>query len=309
MIRPPAMRALFLLGCLFLLLPGSARATTDRDYLKIYVKLNDSERLERSGDLQGALQGFDAVYESLMMIRTANRDWDPVLVDSRLEDCSAKIIELRRHLQEQGNAGLPPDFDTAPAESTHAYPWKSGIVTTVFWIGEGSTASGWDPHWVRDNGGADDQYDMSGYAAAHHASTLNPFYAALPFNDLAHPKLAAKWLPRGWSKAAMNGKSVSACKGRWIEIKARTGRVCFAQWEDVGPIVTDDAGYVFGPDRPAATRGLNLSPAAARYLGFDSAAILSWRFVDDDDVIPGLWLRYDEQAVLFRAMHEEETAH
>jgi hypothetical protein len=207
-----------------------------------------------------------------------------------------------------------PFVDYPLHRHTQTYPWKSSIVTTVFWIGEGATPisaatkvqSAWDMNWVHNNGGADDQYDMSGYASREHASTLNPFYVALPFNDLAYPDKTSRWLPANWSKPPRrDGKPVSACQGRWVEIKSRGGRICFAQWEDVGPIVTDDAEYVFGPERPNASRGLDVSPAVAKYLGFDSTAITSWRFVDDEDVQPGMWLRYDEQALLFRALKEQ----
>jgi hypothetical protein len=208
-----------------------------------------------------------------------------------------------------------PFKDYPQQKRTRTYPWKMGIVTTVFWIGEGSTplsgatnrVSAWDMNWVHNNGGADDQNDMSGYASREHASTLNPFYVALPFNDLAYPDKTARWLPAGWYKPYHHGeKPVSACKDRWVEIKNRAGRYCFAQWEDVGPVVTDDAEYVFGSEPPSAIqgRGLDVSPAVAKYLGIESTARTSWRFVDDGDVLPGMWLRYDEQALLFRAIRE-----
>lgn len=204
-------------------------------------------------------------------------------------------------------------FSDMPAR-THVYPWKRRIVTTVFWIGEGSTpmssmtnkSSAWDINWVHDNGGADDQYDMSGYGSGSHASLINPFYVALPFNDLAYPDKTQRWLPSGWYKPAHHGeKQQSSCQGRWIEIKNAAGRSCFAQWEDVGPVVTDDAEYVFGSAPPSASRGLDVSPAVSKYLGFDSTAYTSWRFVDDDDVPPGLWLRYNEQAILFQALKDQ----
>ena len=197
---------------------------------------------------------------------------------------------------------------------TRTYPWKRRIVTTVFWIGEGATpissmtnkSSAWDINWVHDNGGADDQYDMSGYGSGSHASLVNPFYVALPFNDLAYPEKTQRWLPDGWYRPPHHGeKQMSSCQGRWVEIKNAAGRLCFAQWEDVGPLVTDDAEYVFGSAPPSAPRGLDVSPAVAKFLGFDSTAYCSWRFVDDDDVPPGLWLRYNEQAVLFQALKEQ----
>jgi hypothetical protein len=206
-----------------------------------------------------------------------------------------------------------------PHRSTRTYPWKSNIITTVFWIGEGGSSvssttnvqSAWDMNWIHHNGGTDNPDEMSrmsGYSSLTHASTLNPFYIALPFNDLAYPEEAQRWMPSGWYHPPHHGeKPVSACQGRWVEIKTGSGRVCYAQWEDVGPLVSDHPQYVFGPERPETlTRaGLDVSPAVAKYLGFESTALTSWRFVDDDDVQPGMWLRYDEEAVLFQALKEQ----
>jgi hypothetical protein len=213
-------------------------------------------------------------------------------------------------------ADYPPPL---PRRSTRTYPWRSNIITTVFWIGEGGSSvspttniqSAWDMNWVHHNGGTDNPDEMSrmsGYSSQTHASTLNPFYIALPFNDLAYPEEAQRWLPPGWYHSQHHGeKPVSACQGRWVEIKTRSGLVCYAQWEDVGPLVSDHPQYVFGPERPETlTRaGLDVSPAVAKYLGFESTALTSWRFVDDDDVQPGMWLRYDEQAILFQALKEQ----
>jgi hypothetical protein len=206
---------------------------------------------------------------------------------------------------------------TAPKKHTQTYPWKTNIITTVFWIGEGGSSvsstdnykSAWNADWIHQNGGSDDQDDMSGYASSLHASTLNPFYIALPFNDLVYPDKARRWIPSSWFKPPRNGKQVSACQHRWVEIKNRAGRTCFAQWEDVGPLRYDHAEYVFGPERPdTLTRaGLDVSPAVALYLSIDrhGAGITSWRFVDDDDVQPGLWLKYGEQAILFQAIKDQ----
>jgi hypothetical protein len=197
------------------------------------------------------------------------------------------------------------------------YPWKTNIITTIFWIGEGSTpissttneASAWDEDWRSSNSGSDSPYDRNGYASGRHAATVNPFYIALPFNDLAFPDKANRWLPAGWSRPSRNGRQVSACKDRWVEIKVEdgTGRTCYAQWEDVGPLRYDHAEYVFGSQRPDTyTRaGLDVSPAVAQYLSVNEKNRLTrWRFVDDEDVPPGVWLKYDEQAVLYKALHE-----
>jgi len=201
-----------------------------------------------------------------------------------------------------------------------AYPWKTGIITTEFWIGEAGSsisptdnvASAWDENWRTTNRGSDSPYNRSGYAPADHAPTVNTFYVALPFNDLAFPDKAREWVPRGWHRPPKDGKQVSACKDRWVEIKNAQGRICFAQWEDVGPLRYDHAEYVFGNERPDTyTRaGLDVSPAVADYLGIDgkNRAITSWRFVDDEDVLPGAWLRYDELALLYQAMHQQKSS-
>jgi hypothetical protein len=134
---------------------------------------------------------------------------------------------------------------------------------------------------------------------------VNPFYVALPFNDLAHPDKARDWVPRSWHRPNLDGKQVSACKDRWVCVKSASGRSCYAQWEDVGPNGSDHAEYVFGTDRPDGA-GLDVSPAVAQYLGLnnDAKAVTSWRFVDDQDVPPGQWLKYDEQAVIYTALHQ-----
>ena len=186
----------------------------------------------------------------------------------------------------------------------------------MFWIGEGGSnisstdnvRSAWDENWRSTNRGNDSPNDRNGFATAEHASTVNPFYVALPFNDLAFPDKAREWLPAGWYRRPKDGKQVSACKDRWVWIKNARGHSCFAQWEDVGPLRYDHAEYVFGSDRPDTyTRaGLDVSPAVAQYLGIDEnkRAITSWRFVDDEDVPPGAWLKYDEQAVIYTALHQ-----
>ena len=224
-----------------------------------------------------------------------------------------------------GSYSTPSRTTTPPADFVFtnftrkpkmSYPWKTGIITTIFWIGEGGSnvsstdnvASAWDENWRSTNRGSDNPNDRNGYASADHASTVNPFYVALPFNDLAFPDKAAEYVPKSWHRPREDGKDVSACKDRWVWIKNSDGHSCFAQWEDVGPLRYDHAEYVFGGERPIGLggnhAGLDVSPAVAQYLGIDGKnRITSWRFVDDEDVPPGAWLKYDEQAVIFTAMH------
>jgi hypothetical protein len=223
------------------------------------------------------------------------------------------------------NRSAPADdfvFTNFTKKYKNTYPWKTNIITTEFWIGEGSTpissttnmSSAWDLDWRESNSGSDSPNDRNGYASGRHASTVNPFYVALPFNDLAFPDKAREWLPRGWYRPPRDGKQVSACQDRWVEIKNGQGDVCYAQWEDVGPLNYEDAEYVFGDERPIGLgsdrAGLDVSPAVAEYLNInDRNRTTSWRFVDDVDVRPGAWLKLDEQAVLYQALHQLKTFH
>ena len=209
----------------------------------------------------------------------------------------------------------------------NVYPWKINIFTTKFWIGEGSTPisnttnveSAWDEEWRSNNGGTDTPDDRRGYMPASHAARENPFYVALPFNDLAYPDKTRRWLPAGWYIPPKGGKQVSSCKDRWVEIKNAQGETCYAQWEDVGPLRYDHAEYVFGDERPDTytsagwdRAGLDVSPAVFDYLNLSGKnSITRWRFVDYADVVPGRWLQYDEEALIFRAMHElkEDPTH
>jgi hypothetical protein len=213
------------------------------------------------------------------------------------------------------------NFTSTAKRYKNTYPWKTNIITTLFWIGEGSTPissttnvqSSWDEDWLSNNRGSDSPYDRNGYASGGHASTLNPFYCALPFNDLAFPDKARRWLPNGWYRHPEDGKQVSACKDRWVEIKNAKGDVCYAQWEDVGPLRYDHAEYVFGNERPTGLgddhAGLDVSPAVADYLNLnDHNRTMSWRFVDAEDVRPGAWLKLDEQAVIFKALHQMKSS-
>ena len=123
---------------------------------------------------------------------------------------------------------------------------------------------------------------------------LNPFYVALPYNDVAkggvHRPEASEVIPWFWE--AYRGDGISVCKGRWVAIH-HEGRVCYAQWEDVGPFEVDHWQYVFGNEAPRANRnkaaGIDLSPAVRDFLKLRSGAKVEWRFVEDREVPRGPW--------------------
>ena len=180
--------------------------------------------------------------------------------------------------------------------------WKRNVVGTVFWVGELPTAnnptpntqSAWDQNWVANFGGYDNPDRRSGWGPEGFIPQLNPFYVALPYNDVApggvHRPEAAEVIPWFWE--SFRGDGISVCKGRWLAIHYE-GRVCYAQWEDVGPFEVDHWQYVFGKDAPRPNRnqsaGIDFSPAVRDYLGFRSGDRVQWRFVHERQVAKGPW--------------------
>ncbi len=198
----------------------------------------------------------------------------------------------------------PTTRNLSPAPANQ-YPWKPNIVTTVFWIGEKSSAnnptpnhsSSWDANWTKNYGGFDDpdrsqRRDMIPVAFT---PRQNPFYCALPYNDKAsngHRPEAATVVP--WFKEAYQGPAVSTCKGRWVAIR-KGGKTVYAQWEDAGPFRTDHWQYVFGNERPKPNlnrgAGLDVSPAVRDFLGLQDTDVTDWKFVDFKDVPVGPWAK------------------
>lgn len=203
-----------------------------------------------------------------------------------------------------------PDPKTNPAPArVGAYPWHFDITATYFYIGERptqnnptpNTASSWDSAWDDNYGGYDDPNPANRcprtYAPLAFTPRLNPFYVALPYNDIQRggPKPEAeRVIP--WYRRDKQGRYESVCRGTWVQIYYN-GRYCFAQWEDCGPFVTDDWQYVFGNARPKNTSnrgaGIDISPAVRDYLGIQGGmAVVHWRFVDFSLVPGGPWARF-----------------
>lgn len=177
--------------------------------------------------------------------------------------------------------------------------WKGGIAT-VFWAGEDATdengyisnaESAWDEKWGQHFGGVDDPECREGFSPCDFTPQENPFYVALPYNDLddqGDKKPDATRVP--WNDPKTK-KSV--LKNRWVEVHVE-GKSCFGQWEDVGPFYEDDIAYVFGGAQgPKNTdgegAGIDLSPAMRDCLGVDGSAEVLWRHVAESDVPLGPW--------------------
>jgi hypothetical protein len=202
------------------------------------------------------------------------------------------------------------------------YSWKFAISTTVFWVGEQAALnnpvpndkSAWDVGWFSNYGGYDspNSDDRRDFIPADFIPRQNPFYVALPYNDVDdhHTKPeAAQVIP--WFRTCFVRDGQSVCKGRWVAIR-HGNRVCYAQWEDVGPYQTDHWQYVFGNERPRPNpnkdAGLDVSPAVRDYLALDSIDICDWKFVDFFRVPRGPWAIYGENNTFSRLRRPRSTS-
>jgi hypothetical protein len=222
----------------------------------------------------------------------------------------ANFQKIAQRLRESALQKIAPQI-LAPSSyrpGFNRYPWKRNIVTTVFWVGERPTAnnpvpnhkSSWDGNWASNYGGYDDPDPArrKNFAPAKFTPRQNPFYIALPYNDVTRGKTkpeSRKVIP--WFKQAYERPGQSVLKGRWLAIRYRN-RVCYAQWEDCGPFRTDHWEYVFGNARPKLNlnqgAGLDVSPAVRDYLGIRGKDVCDWKFVESRDVPVGPWAKYGE---------------
>jgi hypothetical protein len=223
-------------------------------------------------------------------------------------DSAARFTENAMRLRESILFKVEPNNarKIGQAQPDMKYPWHPEIVTTVFWIGESPSennpvpnrSSAWDLNWARNFGGSDEPNQRRGFIPANFVPRQNPFYIALPYNDVSGGKTktdASKIIP--WFQEAFVRSGQTVLKGRWIAIRRGT-RICYAQWEDVGPFRSDHAEYVFGSDRPRSNlnrgAGLDVSPAVRDYLKLGNTDVTDWRFVDFEEVQPGPWALYGD---------------
>lgn len=172
------------------------------------------------------------------------------------------------------------------------------ILGTVFWVGETAgpdnghitnEVSAWDTNWMANYGGYDDPNSRNGYFPASFTPKQNPFYFALPYTDFAEYKVrkeSAKKIP--WYSDSI-GEKQTLLKNRWIAIGSGN-KVCYGQWQDIGPGEYDDFDYVFGNARPKNSfTGIDISPALRDCLGTGGRPTIWWQFVGEGSVPAGPW--------------------
>ena len=226
-------------------------------------------------------------------------------------ESAADFAKYARKLREQALLKVEPQVFVPTASRTNTttrYPWKANIVTTVFWVGEQAAMnnpvpnfkSSWDANWTSNYGGFDnpDPSSRRNFVPASFVPRQNPFYCALPYNDVTHGQFKPEApLVIPWFRSAYTEPGRSVCKDRWLAIR-KGNRICYAQWEDCGPFRTDHFQYVFQNERPKPNlnhgAGLDVSPAVRDYLGLGPMDVTDWQFVEVRDVPPGPWRNYGD---------------
>lgn len=177
------------------------------------------------------------------------------------------------------------------------------IVTTWFQAGApagpddqgiSNESSAWYSDWAQHMCGV----DTDGSRKLNKQGCDNLYYFALPCADYNEVGPIREHIAMSPWESEDGG---SAFKNRWIQVNLLLGsvvRTVFVQWQDVGPLYTDDCEYVFGRERPRQERtgdvesALDLSPAAFKYLVGDLSIGMfktEWFFVDESRVPPGPW--------------------
>src|SRR5213592_3076693 len=111
---------------------------------------------------------------------------------------AADFAKYAMKLREQALVKVEPQvlIPTSSRPAVQRYPWKMSIVTTVFWVGEEARGnnpvpnykSSWDLNWTTNYGGTDspDSSARRNYIPISFVPRQNPFYFALPYNDVTH---------------------------------------------------------------------------------------------------------------------------
>ncbi len=233
---------------------------------------------------------------------------------------SSDFAKYAMKLREESLLQLEPQV-IIPTESNKAgvrglYPWRLNIVATIFWVGESASvnnpvhnySSSWDRDWATHFGGLDGingrrPLPDGGSIPSNFIPQQNPFYFALPYNDVEHGNHkaeASRVVP--WFNQVFEKDGQSVLHDRWIAIRKNlpngSSRVCYAQWSDCGPFRTDHWQYVFGNERPLPNlnhgAGLDVSPAVKDYLGLGMLDAVDWKFVEFRDIPTGPWSRFGE---------------
>lgn len=180
--------------------------------------------------------------------------------------------------------------------SENPYQVHKKIYATMFWVGEDSSdendyipnkTSAWDIDWMNNFGGIDNPYKREGFYPESFKPKENPFYIALPYTEYDDLGLKTNASKIPWYSEYI--PETSLLKNRWVKITYEN-KICYGQWEDVGPFEDDDVDYVFGTNSPKNKRaGIDLSPALRTCLKMATNDYVEWQFIDAKFVPEGPW--------------------
>src|ERR1700693_3217746 len=141
---------------------------------------------------------------------------------------AADFAKYAMKLRDQALLKVEPmvQIPTSSRSAVQRYPWKGNIVTTVFWVGEQAGGnnpvpnfrSSWDLNWQANYGGFDnpDRSARRSYIPVAFIPRQNPFYCALPYNDVTHGQFKPEApLVIPWFKRYYTGQGQSVCWHRW----------------------------------------------------------------------------------------------
>ena len=75
--------------------PLPAAVSPQDDYLKIYMMINDGEKLSQSGQVSQAREKYETALSRLEKLKNENPEWEPTIVRYRIKDLNEKLASLK----------------------------------------------------------------------------------------------------------------------------------------------------------------------------------------------------------------------
>jgi hypothetical protein len=200
--------------------------------------LNARRQIKIGGNLR--MKRLLSVCLALVIVGAAKGDEESTSPYATAADFAKYAMKLR----EQALLKVEPQVfvPTSSRPTTQRFPWKMNIVTTVFWVGEQAGGnnpvpnyrSSWDFNWTTNYGGFDtpDSSARRNYIPVAFIPHQNPFYCALPYNDVTHGqfKPEARSSSRGSSRftRGLANQCVKIIGSRFAKVTAlvtRSGKI------------------------------------------------------------------------------------
>ena len=111
--------------CLISLLPAArAQQEADEKYIAIYGVVQQAESQAETGEPQTALANLTEAQAQLQQFQKAYPDWNPAIINYRLEDLGKKIVALNARL---AAATAPRPARAGPGRADPSHPVRQGF--------------------------------------------------------------------------------------------------------------------------------------------------------------------------------------